>query len=96
MPDKLTLFERQTDTFIIFSIRCTIGDFNDDLMGNTTKIRCCFENNGFKQLIDQPTTDQGSLLDDVYFNEVLPIQTEVRDTYYSDQDCTIIAIANTR
>ena len=73
-----------------------IGDFNDDLMGNTTKISSCFEKNGFNQLIDQRTTDQGSLLDHVYFNGVSLIQTEVCDTYYSDHDCTIIAIANSR
>ena len=73
-----------------------VSDFNDDLMGNTTKISSWFEWNGFNQLIDQPTTDQGSLLDHVYFNGVSPIQTEVCDTYYSDHDCTIIAIANTR
>ena len=73
-----------------------VGDFNDDLMGNTTKISRWFKSNGFNQLIDQPTTDQGSLLDHVYFNGVSPIQTEVCDTYYSDHDSTIIAIANTR
>ena len=73
-----------------------VSDFNDDLMGNTTKISSWFEMNGFNQLIDQPTTDQGSLLDHVYFNGVSLIQTEVCDTYYSDHDYTIIAIANTR
>ena len=73
-----------------------VGDFNDDLMHNTTKISSWFERNGFHQLIYQPTTDQGSLLDHVYFNGVSLIQTEVCDTYYSDHDCTIIAIANTR
>ena len=72
------------------------SDFNDVLMGNTTQISSWFESNGFKQLIDHPTTDQGSLLDHVYFNGVSSIQTEVCDTYYSDHDCTIIAIANTK
>ena len=73
-----------------------VSDFNDDLMGNTAKISSWFKSNGFKQLIDHPTRDQGSPLDHVYFNGVLSIQTEVCDTYYSDYDCTIIAIANTR
>ena len=73
-----------------------VSDFNDDLLGNTTKISSWFKSNGFNQLIDQPTTDQGSLLDHVYFNGVSVIQTEVCNTYYSDHDCTIIAIANTR
>ena len=72
-----------------------LGDFNDELMGNTTKISTCFEHNGFNQLIDQPTTDQGSLLDHAYFNRVSLIRTEVCDTYYSDHDCTISANVNT-
>ena len=87
-----------SSTALLHAEVLVVSDFNDDLMGNTTKISSWFERNGFNQLdlIDQPTTDQGSLLDHVYFNGVLPIQTEVCDTYYSDHDCTIIAIANTR
>ena len=85
-----------SSTALLHAEVLVVGDFNDDLMGNTTKISSWFERNGFNQLIDQPTTDQGSLLDHVYFNGVSPIQTEVCDTYYSDHDCTIIAIPNTR
>ena len=85
-----------SSTVLLHAEILVVGDFNDDLMGNTTKICSCFESNGFNQLIDQPTTDQGSLLDHVYFNGVSPIQTEVCDTYYSDHDCTIVAIANAR
>ena len=85
-----------SSTALLHAEVLVVGDFNDDLMGNTTKISSWFEWNGFNQLIDQPTTDQGSLLDHVYFNGVSSIQTEVCDTYCSDHDCTIIAIANTR
>ena len=85
-----------SSTALLHAEILVVGDFNDDLMGNTTKISSCFEKNGFNQLIDQPTTDQGSLLDHVYFKRVSLIQTEVCDTYYSDHDCTIIAIANSR
>ena len=85
-----------SSTALLHAEILVVGDFNDDLMGNTTKISSWFESNGFNQLIDQPTTDQGSLLDHVYFNRVSLIQTEVCDTYYSDHDYTIIAIANTR
>ena len=85
-----------SSTALLHAEVLVVGDFNDDLMGNTTKISSWFKRNGFNQLIDQPTTDQGSLLDHVYFNGVSPIQTEVCDTYYSDHDCTIIAIPNTR
>ena len=85
-----------SSTALLHAEVLVVSDFNDDLMGNTTKISSWFERNGFNQLIDQPTTDQGSLLDHVYFNGVSPIQTEVCDTYYSDHDCTIIAICNTK
>ena len=84
-----------SSTALLHAEILVVSDFNDDLVGNTTKIRTCFERNGFNQLIDQPTTDQGSLLDHVYFKGVSTIQTEVCDTYYSDHDCTIIALANT-
>ena len=85
-----------SNTALLHAEIIVVGDFNDDLISNTTNISTWFASNGFKQLIDHPTTDQGSLLDHVYFNGVLPIQTEVCDTYYSDHDCTIIAIPNTR
>ena len=85
-----------SSTALLHAEVLVVGDFNEDLMGNTTKISSWFKWSGFNQLIDQLTTDQGSLLDHVYFNGVLPIQTEVCDIYYSDHDCTIIAIANTR
>ena len=42
-----------------------LGDFNEDLMQNKTRIKSTL-NNGYKQLIHQPTTDQGSLLDHLY------------------------------
>ena len=84
-----------SSTALLYAEILVVSDFNDDLMDNTTKIRTCFERNGFNQLIDQPTTDQGSLLDHAYFKGVSTIQTEVCDTYYSDHDCTIIALANT-
>ena len=79
-----------SNTALLHAEILVVSDFNDDLMGNTTKICSWFESNGFKQLIDHSNTDQGSLLDRVYFNGYLPIQTEVCDTYYSNHDCTII------
>ena len=92
----IAIFEQLlSSTALLHAEILVVDDFNDDLMDNTTKIRTCFERNGFNQLIDQPTTDQVSLLDHVYFKGVSTIQTEVCDTYYFDHDCTIIALANT-
>ena len=85
-----------SSTALLHAEILVVCNFNENLMGNTTKISSWFKSNGFNQLIDQPTTDQGSLLDHVCFNGVSLIQTEICDTYYSDHDCTIIAITNTR
>ena len=84
-----------SSTALLHAEILVVSDLIDDLMGNTTKIRTCFKRNEFNQLIDQLTTDQGSLLDHVCFNRVSTIQTEVCDTYYSDHDCTIIALSTT-
>ena len=71
-----------------------LGDFNEDLLDNKTNICNFFQQNGFKQLIHQPTTNQGSLLDHIYFNGTSTTQTEVCDTYYSDHDSTLLTITN--
>ena len=69
-----------------------LGNFNEDLMQNKTKISNYFKQHGYKQLIHQPTTDQESLLDHIYFNGTSTTTTEVCDTYYSDHDSTMLAI----
>ena len=70
-----------------------LRDFNEDLMGEKTNICSFFQQYQFKQLIHQPTTNQGSLLDHIYFNGSSITKTEVYDTYYSDHDTTFLAIA---
>ncbi|MCG8623848.1 MAG: endonuclease/exonuclease/phosphatase family protein, partial [Proteobacteria bacterium] len=69
-----------------------LGDFNEDLMESKTNICSFFQQYQFKQLIHQPTTNQGSLLDHIYFNGSATTKTEVYDTYYSDHDTTFLAI----
>ena len=61
-------------------------------MQNKTKIDIYFKQHGYKQLIHQPTTDQGSLLDHIYFNGTLMTRTEVCDTYYFDHASTMLAV----
>ena len=51
-----------------------------------------FRIKGFKQMVMKPTRDTGTLIDHIYTNEKLHIQTDVSDCYYSDHDyvlCTI-------
>ena len=69
-----------------------LGDFNEDLMQDSRNICSFFKQYQFKQLIHQPTTNQGSLLDHIYFNGSSTTRTEVYDTYYSDHDATLLAI----
>ena len=69
-----------------------LGDFNEDLIQNKTKISNYFKRHGYKQLIHQPITDQGSLLDHIYFNGTSTTRTEVCDAYYFDHDSTMLAI----
>ena len=68
-----------------------LGDFNEDLIDNKTNIHNCFHQHEFQQLIHQPTTNQGSLLDHIYFNAASRHEIEVCDTY-SDHDSTLLAI----
>ena len=69
-----------------------LGDFNEDLMQDSKNICSFFQQYQFEQLIHQPTTNQGFLLDHVYFNRSSTTKTEVYDTYYSDHDATLLAI----
>ena len=51
-----------------------------------------FRIKGFKQMVTKPTRDTGTLIDHIYTNEKLHIQTDVSDCYYSYHDyvlCTI-------
>ena len=70
-----------------------MGDFNEDLTEHQTNISTCLQQHGFQQLVQHPTTNQASLLDHIYFNSTSITRTEVCDTYYSDHDITLLAIA---
>ena len=69
-----------------------IGDFNDDLLQTKCEhIDKLFSSFNFKQLVNCPTTDYGSLLDHVYYNNYTEnnITIKVKDTYYSDHDLVL-------
>ena len=71
-----------------------LGDFNDNLIENQeTVLTSLMKRYRFKQLITDPTTDSGSLLDHVYCNvdtfHGFTVQSGVRDTYYSDHDTVL-------
>ena len=49
---------------------------------------------GFSQLVTQPTTDSGTLIDHLYVRNLHPLNTnvEVYDVYYSHYDCISLEI----
>ena len=73
---------------------CTGGDFNEDV-SITSNTCCCtmFRLQGFKQMVNKPTHDSGTIIDHVYVSQTVNrIQTDVTDCYYSDHDCILCMI----
>ena len=73
---------------------CIVGDFNEDV-SITLNTHCCtmFTLQGFKQLVNKPTHDSGTIRDHVYVSQTVnTIQTDVTDCYYSDHDCILCVI----
>ena len=60
-----------------------LGDFNDNIMSGHL-----MSSYGYSQLVQSPTTAQGTLIDHVYYSGPLSnsISVHVQDTYYSDHD----------
>ena len=71
-----------------------LGDFNDNLtldgMSPLVHFMC---KHGYKQYVSQPTTDNGSIIDHIYFNRVDDNAIiDVHDVYYSDHDAVLLTI----
>ena len=76
------------------NVPCIImGDFNIDLVESPHQsfVKMMHEN-GFKQLVNTPTTDNGTLLDHVYVHSTKQVDIQVVDCYYSDHDTILIYI----
>ena len=60
-----------------------LGDFNEDILSQpNSSIVSLMSNNGYSQLVMSPTTDQGTLIDHVYYNgPTSDIIVEICDTY---------------
>ena len=71
-----------------------LGDFNKDV-SITSNTHCCtvLRLQGFKQMVNKPTHDSGTIIEHVYVSQTVnTIQTDVTDCYYSDQDCILCLI----
>ena len=72
---------------------CIVGDFNEDI--SITCQRHCSSMLtliGFKQIVQKPTTDSGTLIDHVYVSQDMTVTTDVTDCYYTDHDYVLSAI----
>lgn len=84
-----TILDQQSD---IPSL--VLGDFNDDLLANPNSHLVNFmSQHGYSQLVHNPTTDNGSLIDHIYYNKTTQM-SEVRniDSYYSDHDVLVCVL----
>ena len=73
---------------------CIVGDFNEDV-SSTSNMSCCtmLTLQGFKQMVNKPTHDSGTIIDHLYMSQTLnTMQTDVTDCYYSDHDCILCLI----
>ena len=76
------------------ALTCIVGDFNEDV-SITSNTHCCtlFRLQGFKQMVNKPTHDSGTIIDHVYVSHTVhTMQTDVTDCYYSDHDCILCLI----
>ena len=76
-------------------VQMICGDFNIDIrdVSSDDPLLQVMETQGFHQLVLQPTTDYGSLIDHVYVNFAEPkVMAKVVDCYYSDHDIIVIEV----
>ena len=94
---RMKIFSEQLKQFLCklsHETVCIVGDFNEDIL-LTDKKPCCSMLNSlnFNQVVTKPTRDSGTLIDHVYINAQLRVETDVVDCYYSDHDFVLCKIA---
>lgn len=84
----LEKFSQMTYSFI------AMGDFNEDLLKGDFQIKNTFEKYNFKQMVNQPTTDKGTLLDHVYVSSEISnvIIEKILPLYYSYHSAIVVRI----
>ena len=68
------------------------GDFNENILKQESSIQNFMEQHGFTQIVDNPTTDGGTLIDHVYYSGQLKISLETKQTYYSYHNMVVLGI----
>ena len=73
---------------------CIVGDFNENI-SITSNTCCCamFRLQGFKQMVNKPAHNSGTIIDHVYLSQTVnTMQIDVKGCYYSDHDCILCVI----
>ena len=72
-----------------------IGDMNVDFLDGKHKLITYMENNGFTQLVKEPTHIQGGLIDHIYINDILMLRKPFhsqQSVTYSDHDKIVLHV----
>ena len=73
---------------------CIVDDFNEDV-SITSNTHCyrMFGLQGFKQMVNKPTHNCGTIIDGVYVLQIAhTMQPNVTDCFYSDHDCILCVV----
>ena len=81
-----------------------MGDFNEDMSNyylqstaeshQTPQLLKLMSDNDYSQLVENPTTDRGTLIDHIYYNKNCDnVILEIADCYYSDHDTVFCSVA---
>ena len=71
---------------------CIVGDFNEDISITSNTHYCTmFRLQGFKQMVNKPTHDSGTIIDHVYVSQTHTIQIQYKQM--SQTAITVIMIA---
>ncbi|XP_067257297.1 uncharacterized protein [Chanodichthys erythropterus] len=92
----LPLFRERLIT-LINQINCLpggkiiLGDFNENLFSNST-IHDVMQHFGFTQIVEKPTTENGTLIDHVYIKDIDldKLTIDIMPTYFSYHDCIVM------
>ena len=75
------------------STRCIVmGDFNEDLMKHNSQVNKIMCDNGYKQYVSKPTTENGTLIDHVYSKGLDILDADVFPIYYSYHEAIRITL----
>ena len=94
--DENCLFQLLDDWIIDDIPTVVMGDINEDILVKESTFETYMAKKGFCQLIKQPTSDKGSLIDHIYVNNLMnskKVDVEQTPVYYSDHDVITLYIS---